>query len=535
MADVMKVLEDLKYKAVGVDPNSKKMPEGLFVSFLPIGLPIPEEDFKNPWTPTGSNLKQILDSKPKNTDSNAGTGADPATIQAVSASKQLDDMQFMSANIGANMQAFLQTFMLTDSKLVLDTTYRAAPGTSKVNDTWYAIINGANGIASDLELNDDMKKALAKANATLMDKEGNTTVHFEKYLQYRDEYQEAVRTRDKQYANALSDPMKLQMWPIQGKTYQDDVDFAWDKWQSFGFKQEIEEAIAVLASQGIDPAILLIARAKHKYENSLVNIPAVGNIPYTFMTPSKWYSATGADGWNSYSQTDFHSEVHFDSQSSKTSGGGGIMLGFFSMGGGGSSSTERTSLTIQTEGLTIEFEYTIANIQRPWFDTTLLNLSNWFLVGDYPANCISNGTFNQQFKQNDPTEMLFLPAVVTSLIVARNVTIKWNKTSSDTKTLDTASSGGGFVGFGPFAVCGNHSQSHKKMDFEFDAHSQGITIEGVQLIGYVSAIMPGSPRKNGKDFMQKKKAEEPKNQQQTGTQNTPAPETAPASGTSANK
>ncbi|MFT4024353.1 MAG: hypothetical protein QM664_11275 [Flavihumibacter sp.] len=72
MADVLKMLSDLKYKAVGVDPNTKKMPEGYFVSFRPIGLPIPEEDFKNPWTPTGSNLKQILDSKPKN-DSAATT------------------------------------------------------------------------------------------------------------------------------------------------------------------------------------------------------------------------------------------------------------------------------------------------------------------------------------------------------------------------------------------------------------------------------------------------------------------------------
>ncbi|MFT4024352.1 MAG: hypothetical protein QM664_11270 [Flavihumibacter sp.] len=207
----------------------------------------------------------------------------------------------MSANIGASMQAFLQTFMLTDSKLVLGDTYRVAPGTSKLNDTWYAIINGANGIAPDLELNDDIKKAIQKATAVIMDSEGNATPHYEKYLQYRDEYQEAVRTRDKQYANALSDPAKLQMWPIQGKGYQDDVDFARDKWQPFGFKQEIEEAFAVLASQGVDPAILLIARSKHKYENSLVNIPSIGNIPYTFMTPSKWYSPSSADGWNNYS------------------------------------------------------------------------------------------------------------------------------------------------------------------------------------------------------------------------------------------
>ncbi|PZP43673.1 MAG: hypothetical protein DI598_15530 [Pseudopedobacter saltans] len=504
MADVMKILKDLEYKAIGVDPKTKKMPDGYFASFRPIGLPIPESDFKNPWTPTGSNLKAILDSKPKSNTDTIPPGTDPATIDAISASKQLDDMAFMSAGIGASMQAYLQTFMLTDNKLVMSSDYLVAPGTSKVNDTWYAIINGANGIAPDLELNASMKAAVAKANAVMVDSEGNSTVKFEKYLQSRDEYQEAVRTRDKQYANALSDPMKLQMWPIQGKGYQDDVDFAWDKWQSFGFKQEIESAIAVLSSQGIDPAILLIARAKHKYENSLINIPNVGNIPYTFMTPSKWYSASAGDGWNSYTQKDYRSQSSFDSKTSKTSAGGGFSLGFFSIGGGGSASSKKTSLSIKTESVTIEFEYATVDIQRPWLDTTLLNLSNWFLVGDYPASCISDGTFNQQFKVNNPTEMLFLPSVVTSLILARNIKIKWSLSTADIKTLNTAASGGGSIGYGPFFIGGSHSQSNSKRDTDFGANSQGFQVDGVQLIGYVSTIMPGSPKKNGKDYMQKK-------------------------------
>ncbi|WP_024479438.1 hypothetical protein [Cellulophaga baltica] len=506
MADVMKVLEDLKYKAVGVDPTTKKMPQGYFVSFRPIGLPVPKEDFKNPWTPTGSNLKEILDSKSKGDTPVTAEGQDPTTIEAVSASKQLDDMQFMSANIGASMQAFLQTFVLTDSKLALESTYRAVPNASKVNDSWFAIINGANGIAPDMELNDEMKAALEKAKAVLMTPEGDSTLHYEKYVEYREEYQDSVRTRNKQYANALSDPLKLQMWPIQGKGYQDDVEFAWDRWQSMGFKQEIDAATAIMASQGIDPAILLIARAKKKYENSLVNIPNVGNIPYTFMTPSKWYSATSPDGWNSYSKTDFHSESHFESNSSKTSAGGGLNLGFFRIGGHGSTSKKKTSLDIKTESLSISFDYATCDINRPWMDTSLLSLNNWFLVGDYPASCISDGTFEQQFKVNDPKEMLFLPSVVTSLILARNVKIKWRKTQKDIDTLDEAVSGGGSVGYGPFAAfSASHSKSKAKRDFSYDANSEGIEIEGVQVIGYVSSIVPGSPKKNGKDYMQKKK------------------------------
>lgn len=144
----------------------------------------------------------------------------------------------------------------------MNSQYQVAPGDGNINDAWFAIINGANSIPPELELNGDIKKAVEKSKSIMQTPEGDSTPHFDKYLQYRDEYQEAVQNRDRQYGNAFSDPMKLQMWPIQGKTYQDDVNFAWDKWQALGFKQEIEEAMAVLSSQGIDPAILLIARAK---------------------------------------------------------------------------------------------------------------------------------------------------------------------------------------------------------------------------------------------------------------------------------
>ena len=502
MSDVFKLLQDLEYKAVGVDPNTKKMPEGFFVSFRPIGLPIPEEDFKNPWTPTGSSLKDILSSAPKPTATATSTSADAGTTTPISASAQLDKDQFMVAGIGQSMQNYLNTFMLTDDKLVMSSDYRAVPGAGKINDAWYAIINGANGIPPEMELNEDVKKALDSANKILMDKDNNPTPHYDAYAKYQEEYRDKVKARDKEFANAISDFMKLQMWPTQGKVYQDEVDEAWDKWQGFGFKAEIEKAIATLAAQGIDPAILLISRAKHKYENSLVNIPNVGNIPYTFVLPSKWYSAN-SDGWNNYSHKDFHSEVHVDSSSTLNKAGGGLNFGFFSVGGGGSTSTERTSMDIKTSNLSVEFDYTMVDIKRPWLDTTLLNLSNWFLVGDYPASCISDGTFGQELKVNNANEMLFMPSIVTSLILIRNLKIKFDEYASHSETFSKVVKGGGSIGYGPFSIHAQHKDKQSSSSFTEDSNGECIQNDGVQLIGCVSTIMPASPKKASKDYMQK--------------------------------
>lgn len=107
------------------------------------------------------------------------------------------------------------------------------------------------------------------ALAKLIDKDGNITPHYQAYMRYEDIYKNKVKARDKAYSSALSDPMKQQQWPIDGVSYQNDVDEAWDRWMGLGFKMEIEKAIATLDAQGTDPVIALIARAKKKFQNSL--------------------------------------------------------------------------------------------------------------------------------------------------------------------------------------------------------------------------------------------------------------------------
>jgi len=109
----------------------------------------------------------------------------------------------------------------------------------------------------------------AAAIVKLIDKQGNLTPHYQAYLQYENAYKRKVDARNKAHAAALTDPMKLQQWPVDGVIFQDEVDQAWDRWMGLGFKLEIEKAINTLAAQGTDPAIALIDRAKKKFQHSL--------------------------------------------------------------------------------------------------------------------------------------------------------------------------------------------------------------------------------------------------------------------------
>jgi hypothetical protein len=497
MPDVFKILKDLELKAVGLDPQTNKMQEGYFVSFRPIGLPIHKEDFANPYTPLGGNMNL---NRPTASPI-AAAGVDPATVQALSASKTLDDNKIAVSNIAKSMQSYLNTFLLLDDKLVMNNDYSIIPGSSKINDSWFSIINGANGIPSNLELNADMKAAYDKATALLMDKDGNPTAHYESYMKYEDEYKSKVKSKNKAYASAFTDPAKLQMWPIEGKTYQDDVDEAWDRWTSFGFKEEVENAIATLAAQGTDPAVLLIARAKKRYQNSLLEFEGIGEIPYTVLLPNTWYDKDNDDGWNEYTSNDFHTETHYQASGTSYGGGAGVSVGLWSCGGGFEHSEKKQAQQSKSSDLSISFNYCIVDIKREWLDTSLLNLKNWFLVGDYKKNTISNGTMGQH--KPDSNENTFLPSIPVSMILVKDVKLKWSTWKEDFAAAQSSTGGSVSVGFGPFTASAHYSHNKESRDFSSDTDGEELSIPGIQLLGYVSVINPPCPAHDSSEFMVK--------------------------------
>lgn len=499
MPDVFKILKDLELKVVGLDEKTNKMQEGYFTSFRTVGLPIRKQDFANPWNPFGASMEDKIKK-----DVPVPEAKDPKDAPKTD-SEKLDEKMIADAakvqKISNQMMSYLNTFLLVDDQLTMNNQYAVMPNSSKVSDAWWAIITGANGIPLQLELNPDMKKAFEDAKAKMMDKDGNTTPHYEAYMRYEDEYKSKVKAWNRAYAAAFTDPMKFQRWPIEGKLYHDDVDEAMDRWASFGFKQEIENAIATLAAQGTDPAIALIGRDKKRYQNSLLEFQSVGELPYIIMQPNSWYDPDIDDGWNEYTTQDFHTESHYQASSTAYGGGGGFNIGFWSAGGGFSHSESQSSLNWKTENLSVSFSYCSVDIRRPWLDTSLLKLSNWFLMGDYKKGCISNGKFGQVLPANQPT---FLPAIVTSLILIKDLVINWSNGESQWNSFQDSNSANLSVGYGPFAVHGSYSHHDEKRDFTANYEAEGLRSSGIQLVGYVSTINPFSPAHDSSEFLQKK-------------------------------
>jgi hypothetical protein len=499
--DVYKVLDDLKKRAAGVDPKTNKMPEGYFVSFRPIGLPIAPEDYQNPWSPFGSELLGATESAAAES-AKINPPATSANAMPSSAPPQITMNQLIAAGVGQSEKNYYNTFWLTNDKLAMDEKWTVMPDAGTVDSAWFAIINGAQEVTSNMVLNSDLQKSIEAAKAVLVDpKTGNPTPHYNAYLYYQQKYYDAQQNLNGQYADAIEDPNEFAMWPIKGKIPQEKVNSALEAWAGLGYKSEIETALDTLNAQGMDPAIALINRAKLAYENSLGEMANIGTIPYTFIEPSTFYDAYEQDGWTKYYQDSSNVSETTSSSGFSESGFAGISVGFFSIGAEASHSQSQTDLHIDTSSMQISFEFCSADIRRPWLDTNLLDLTNWFLLNN-SKNCISDGTFNQQL-QHANNVTTFLPSIVTSLIFVRNLKIKWAMTQQQRHTFQEATSGGGMVGIGPFFCGGSGASNDANSSYQSTFNDEGIEVAGVQLVGYVSVITPASPRLDSKDYMVK--------------------------------
>jgi len=484
--DVFQIFRDLEHQAVGADDNGK-MPDGYFTSFRGIGLPIFEEDYKDPMTPFGA---------PKTTADAAPEATDPKDSQQATGSAKIAEQRAIGET-SRQISAFVNTFLLVDDKLVLDHRYRAQPGSAKVSDTWYSIIRGAQVLPSNTQLKPQFQAEVEKQEVLL---NKYKTV----YDDYADKYEVLQTARYRARAVAMESAAKLAQWPTgEGALYMKKFKRLNDDWIALGKKYEYEKALAYLKAQGVDPLSLVISRARDRFEVSKIAIDGIGELPYVMISPSSWCRKDVVDGWNEYKKYDWSQSYHYDGSSTSysASGGGGSWLGLWSAGASFSGNDREEHSTSELKNLRIKFNYCIADVRRPWMDTSLLSAGGWFLVGDYAKGFVSKGSMNQEWPSE--ADYAFLPSIVTSLILVRDVEISWDNWKTEWSSHVQNSSGSASAGFWCFTARANYSHRSEKRDFTFDATGESLKIFGTQLVGYVSAINPLAPKLDGSGYLEK--------------------------------
>ncbi len=478
--DLQRILRDLEAKAIGLKPNSDELQEGFFVSFRKIGLPIREHEYQDGaedfFIGNAEELvKEDADVTP-NTVPDSGNGTDGLDTSVTIAGKK---------PLSREMN-YLRTFVLSNDKIRMNKEFFVEPGTSRVSDTWERIISGATMDISIIKDNEAVEKAFAALEKNI------TPEMIAKMDKAEAKYNNALEELVEKYTESRYEGNIGRMkWMQLGKMYQRKADRYAKEYRIAA--REYESITSIMDANGVDPIAFLISKAKTRYENWRIQLGASESVPYTFMSPSDWYSPD-ASGWTTYTEKHYNENVTAKNSTKGFDVKLGLSVGIWNVGPKGGYSRTKESVTTDTEGLSVTFNYMVARVNRPWMDTSILNARNWYLKSDaggkYTAGCISNGTFDQQ-KNN--TEHVFLPSVITGLLLIKDLKITWAKKNENLDKMSKTINAGGTVGVGPFSVGGSYNSTDSTDKKSINDDGKTLIAEGVQLIGYVSEILPESP------------------------------------------
>jgi hypothetical protein len=543
-----------------VDKNGKPLRDVCYMH-MPNGLPIEPRDFADPWTPDATSTIAGTANAGQAGATTAG-GPSPAGVAgSTNAGQPTPGAPAASQKAATPSQdAARRTAELVDERLLVtsDGSYMPYQGSELISSAYQLVISEAFGIpappppAQIQQQIDAAQKLLwvEKPDGTIT---GRRTPEYQQYEQFSQAWANA-RT---DYANAESaaakDPALGNAWPVTSSSLQMAVDNAWNDWRGDD-ADEIENALDTLGSVGGSVGTYFVSQAKEVFKAwdlGLTGVVPVGTL-YSEVLPSTWYDPTdeqngfsgltvSASQWQGSSASASASQASnwYKGHCDSTSGGGGGMIfgitlgvdlsksnGTFSQGSQGSGGTFN-GWSSSMSNVSIEFEWGLCNIYRPWLLSELFIIDGWYLPNE-PMNCISDGTVGgavagqQQDQQHpDAPETHMLPMVTTQFLVVRNVTItadgwgaagqamsSWcaDQQSSDQSSSSSAGGGVGFLCLGGTVSQSNADWSGQASDsansgqsfyFSGGAEHGTLTINGCQIVGWVGEILPASPRVDG--------------------------------------
>lgn len=477
--DVFVIYEELKKRILGISDRDPKGMDGFLVSYLPSSEAVNPSDFGEPWKPNMTSPNKVQ----------------PPTLPGEDPS--IPD----TSDIAKSYESLANTCALVDTKIRLNEVYQAIENSSTISQTWEMIIKAANVMPMNPAQEEFQKKQFEKyfprLRKTKKDEDGEDieidTKEYKAYKTFQDKYNDALGDYATDYMIAMSNRQTAQLWGITGKRSLMKVDRAWNEWTSMGSKQFIEQAIDNLAAMGTDASAHMIAVAKKKFE--AYSIATKGVIPdtskYVKLSPSNWCDEDST-GWTEYEYNWSKETSNTEVETTSIAASGGVSVGLWSAKANVKFDKREEHKDKEVNSLKIKLCYKTVNIECPWMDSFLFDLSNWFLVGNYKKGAISTGKMDQNFPQKGADA--WLPLLPKKLIVIKSLEIESKELCEHFEAMKKDLSVGGSVGYGPFKLSGSYSHSKSTTKFEAENEGETLKVKGVQIIGWVSNLVQMSPK-----------------------------------------
>ena len=278
-------------------------------------------------------------------------------------------------------------------------------------------------------------------------------------------------------------------WTRSGGVFKQRAMQARRDWQATGNKNAIEQAQAAIAH--ITGGSMVAWK-----QNLLDNINDIeDNVQGAFGYP--FFPATVLPGafarsssWTKYEQRNLKQRIETSSSSQSGGGSVGFSLGLYSVGGSGGASRRESEFSIERDDFGLEFEYTQVEICRPAFNPNFFLSRGWKPRDSF---IVDHGAIHSDGKESPSGAFVGYP---TKALVIRNLRIYSSELAQHVKTMEESINGGAVVGIGPFTIGARYQQANRESESNFELDTAGITVRGIQLMAFVSALFPATSNPN---------------------------------------
>ena len=399
-------------------------------------IPSTRSMFANAWTPGGgdssasfSDTGTFVAQSSSSSSAAAAPAGPPGSVYPPPPPGPDEQLQ-------ASIQAAMFTSQLVDQMLMVTNNGVAAEWPEMNVSTEYStVIEGMQPLVQEQPSQSVLNAVAAAQNLLyIKDSNGNFIGYTPLYAQYqrnRDAWTAAIGAQAAAYAQAMSNPVAGQAWPVEAETYANAVTQALNDFNSMG-RQEVEAAINTIATVGQSAVTALAAMARQMYDAYDIQLGgsiSVG-VPWSYISPISWwdctdesfgvqkitatntaYQAAGGSASNSFANN-WQAE-----QSSSSGGSAGFNFGFVSASASASyaqgsnawaahaGQAGQTHYADVSSSASVSIEFFLATIYRPWLLGDILNINGWYMVGQ-KKNSISDGSVTTQIGNDsqDPAD-----------------------------------------------------------------------------------------------------------------------------------
>lgn len=275
-------------------------------------------------------------------------------------------------------------------------------------------------------------------------------------------------------------------WSRSGGVYKQRATAALRDWIANGYKRDVELAQATINQILGTSMVAWIDKLRMDVEDIENNVQGGYGYPF-FPAACLPGSFARLPGWSRFANYKLDQTARSSASSRSWGGRAGLNLGLFSIGASASGMHQESSYSYEQESFGIDFEYTQVEIVRPAFNPNFFLSRGWkpkdSFIRDYKTSVHSDG------KESPTGAMIGYPS---KALFVRNLTIHSSSLARYMEQQQDSISAGASFGWGPFSIGGSYSQS--SMESESNLHIDGsvITMKGLQLIAFISALFPYS-------------------------------------------